>query len=120
MFGVVPTLLPTVILLSGPTLAPIVGMILGQRGFMPHFRWANVVVTRVCCIFIGPTWVCTALPLGQRWANAYLFHGCFLLGQCVLVCACMRACVRACVETLNIGYIVYKQRAYNENIGLDC
>ena len=36
-----------VILLIGPTLAQLVGITLGQRGFVLHFHWANV----------GPMWL---------------------------------------------------------------
>ena len=100
-----------------------IGPTLGQRRFVLHFRWANVVVTRICCIFIAPTlgqhgfvlhfhWAnVVVFSLGQHWANAYLFNRCFLLGQCVLI---------LCAETLDISYVVYKQYACNENIGLGC
>ena len=70
---------------------------MGQCGFVLYFRWANVGLMHTYSMGV----FC--------WANV-----------CLYVRACMRACVRACVEALNIGYIVYKQRAYNENIGLDC
>ena len=65
-----------VILLIGPTLAQLVGITLGQRGFVLYFRWANVVVTRVCCIFIGPTLDqrgSVDSVLHFRWANMIVF-----------------------------------------------
>ena len=149
-----------VILLIRPTLAQLVGMTLGQRGFVPHFHWANVgpnwvcttlplgqcwanvVVTRVCCIFIAPTLGQHGFVLHFHWANVLYFHwasvelmhtysmGVFCWANvclfCVCVCVracvrpCVRACVRACVcscaETLDIGYVVYKQYACNEYI----
>ena len=103
-----------VILLIGPTLAQLVGITLGQSGFVLHFRWANV----------GPMWLLhlyVVFSLGQRWTNVGLYHisvgpmlgqyDCIfsglmhiysmgvLLGQCMLiVCACVRAYVRACVR----------------------
>ena len=51
-------------------------------------RWANVIllIGPTGWHEVGPTWVCTTLPLGQRWANVGLY--CTAVGPVLGQCGC--------------------------------
>ena len=67
-----------------------------HRPYVGPTGWHNVGPTRVCTTLplgqcgcytcfhwanVGPTWVCTTFPLGQCWANIIVFS----LDQCIFI-----------------------------------